>query len=180
MTLCIILAVAVLFAAAFLAMPVRMELRYDGDVLSMVCRFGPVSLKLLPRPKERKNSASPKRRRSRLLWENGGAAIYQIIGSMHIELLRIRFTAGGPDPYDAAMAYAHMGAAMEALEHFAAGRIEKTELRADVDFDGGRTVLDGRMRLRARMLHVLRAGCCFGTGCLRAYSRQRDPAKTKG
>lgn len=181
LTLYIILAAGLALAAAVLAAPVRVDLGYDGQRLTMICRLGPVSLRLLPRPKRRgTGEQGPKRRLARLMWANGGEAVYKLIGSMHIELLRIHFTAGGPDVFDAAMAYAHMGAAMEALDHFAAGRIERTDLRAGVDFSGGETVLDGRMRLRARLFHVLRAGFRFGTGCLRAYSRQGVPHKTKG
>ena len=177
LTICILLLSIFVVLAALLAMPVRMELTYDGDALTMTGQLGPLSLPLLPRPGKR---AKRERRLTRLLWENGGTAIYKVIGSLHIEFLRVRFTAGGPDPYDAAMAYAHMGAALEALDHFAAGRIEETDLRADVDFSGGDTVLDSCMRLRAHLFHVLRAGFCFGTGFLRGYSQQRPPAKTKG
>ena len=176
LTICIILLSILILFAALLALPVRMELTYDGDALTMTGQLGPVSLPLMPRP----GKGRPRERwLTRLLWENGGEAIYKVIGSLHIEYLRVRFTAGGPDPYDAAMAYAHMGAALEALDHFAAGRIEQTDLRAEVDFGGGDTVLDSCMRLRAHLFHVLRAGFCFGTGFLRGYSQKRHP-KTKG
>ena len=183
MTIWFVLAVVLVLMVGFVCLPVRMDAQYDGDVFSMVGKVGPVPFRLLPRKKAqaraKKRKPSPKKELSRLFLENGGQVLYKAIAVMKVELLRIHFTAAGPDPYDAAMAYAQMGVMMQALEHFSAGRVENTDFRADVDFEGSRAILDGRVLLRARMFHVINAGFRFGTGLLRGYSQYRQN-KTEG
>ena len=172
MTTWFVLIVALVLSIWFVCLPVRMDARYDGDVFSIVGRVGPVPFRLLPKKKAQTKAKKPF---SKPLIKNGIETLYKAIEVMKVELLRIHFTAAGPDPYDAAMAYARMGVTLEALEHFSVGRVERTDLRADVDFEGGQTVLDSRILLRARMFHVLR----FGTGFLRGYF-QHSPNKTEG
>ena len=183
MTFCLVLGAVLVALIGFACLPVRMDAQYDGDVFSMVGKVGPVPVHLLPKRKaqsrSKKRKLSPKKEISGLFLENGGQILYKAMAVMKIELLRVHFTAAGPDPYDAAMAYAQMGVMMEALEHFSAGRVENTDFRADVDFEGQRTVLDGRIRLRARMFHVINALFRFGTGFLRGYFRYSS-AKTEG
>ncbi len=179
---------AALIAALLLLMPMRLDARYDGDGFSVAGYVGPLPFHLYPRAKGKRNGRSrghggrtgPQKVISGLLLENGGRTLCRIIEGMRVELLRIHYTAAGPDPYDAVMAYGQMGELMEAFRHLAGDRIEQTDFHTDVDFNGDRPVLDGRIRLQAALGHILIAAFGFGTGLLRGYSEYRRTAKTEG
>ena len=88
---------------------------------------------------------------------------------VQVKELRLRFIAAGPDPYKAAMAYARAGVAMEGLARL----VEDAELHSDVDFDGERSTLDGRICVAARLGTIISAALCFGMAFLRGYFRYR-------
>ena len=83
--------------------------------------------------------------------------------------MRLRYTAAGPDPYGAVMAYARAGIAMQAV----ARMVRCAELRAEVDFGGSRPVLTGEISAGARAGEVVCWAVCFGMDFLRGYFRYK-------
>ena len=90
--------------------------------------------------------------------------------------LRIHYTAGGSDPYAAAMAYGRAGAAMEAI----AAHVPGADLRVRADLTGGPGELSWEGCAAVRMGNLLEAGAAFGTDCLRQYFRYRRRRRAGG
>ena len=139
---------------------------------------GPLPVKLIPRQTARKKRAEKdvekdtKKLTERVpppvlrmlvscLWQTAG----RFWRKARIASLRARYTAAGPDPADAVMAYARAGIVMEAV----AAAVDCADLRADVDFDACRTRFEGSVGISARLGSVLAAAFCFGIAFLRRY-----------
>ncbi len=170
---------AVLGSLGLLALaPVAVEAAYEDGRFVLTGRAGPVPVKLFPREKTEagnaEKSAEEKKKRSfrhltppvlRILADCGCRAFAKLIRRVRIGLLQARYTAGGPDPYRAAMAYARAGLAMEGVARL----VENADLRADVDFDGAGPLFAGRVRIFARLGTVLWGAAGFGMDFLRKY-----------
>lgn len=169
--------------------PLRIDARYSAEGLVILGYIWKTSVQLYPRPKRAGDSAKKRDRKKdrtvsqqtlkKLLLKNGLHTLFKVMEHMKIEFMRVYVTAGGPDPFQAAMAYAGAGTLLSALDVWAAGRSERTDFRADVDFSGGGSSIYGRVRLRAQAYRVVEAVFCFGMRGLRGYSQCRK-AKTEG
>ena len=163
-------------------MPVGLEAAYEKGVFSLTAR--PILIKFLPRERakrlEREGEQEAERLWQRLpkpilrlLAENGWRTAEGLAPYVSVEKLRIRITAGGPDPYSAVMAYGRAGVLMEALN----ARLRNADLHVQADLSGGPSVYEGRVRLRARMGNLVGAAVSFGTGFLRQYFLYRRNAR---
>ncbi len=162
-------------------MPVGLEAAYEGGVFTLTAR--PVPLKLLPRERVRKLERQGEREAKhlwqrcpkpilRLLAENGLRAAKSLWPYVAVKKLRLHITAGGPDPYDAVMAYGRAGALMEAL----GARYEGADLSVRADMTGGPSTYEGRVLVQVRFGNLVGAAASFGTGFLRGYFLYRHDA----
>ena len=178
MTALFVIGAVLLLFCALAMTTVRIDGSYEDGVFTLTGWAGPVPVKLFPRRKDRekgpeRNARGPLRRLSapmlRLLADCGCGFLGRIVPRSRVRKLRARYTAGGPDPYRAAMAYARAGVAMEG----AARLVEGADLRADVDFEGGRPSFAGDISIGARLWALVWAAACFGTDFLRGYYRYK-------
>lgn len=109
----------------------------------------------------------------KLLAKRGFELLSRLLRRFRFRLLRLHFTAAFPDPSDTAMAYAAAGTAMDTLLHIGGGRIEKADLRADVDFDSHTPLIDFRASLTIRIGAVVGQALRFGICVLRDYLKYR-------
>ena len=175
--LCI--AVGVLLFLCVLALtPVRLEAGYAHGVFTLTGRAGPVPVKLFPKEeatgrqleKDAERDEKSLLRRVplpvlRLLTQSACRPMGWLLGRVRINSLRVRYLAAGPDPYAVVMSYARAGIAMEGIAHM----VPNADLRAEIDFDGVRSKLEGRLALSARLGQAVYAAGCFGMDFLRKY-----------
>ena len=175
-----------LLAALLPLIPLRLTAAYERGCFTLSGRTGPVPLKLFPRQHARAKTVERDADRDgknlikrlppavlKMLAACSFQAAERLLRRGRIEVLRVRYTAAGPDPASAVMAYARAGIAMEAV----AGSVDCADLRADVDLNGERSVFAGRIGVKLRLGTVLSAAFCFGIAFLRRYyqyKRERE------
>ena len=88
---------------------------------------------------------------------------------LSVDYLSFFWAAAASDPYDAAMQYGAVSAALGALMSLASGvlRVRQSEVDVSVSFETEKPVLDARLRLRLRVWEVLWIGLAFGFAYLR-------------
>lgn len=163
---------------ALALVPVRIEAGYAHGVFTITGRAGPVPVKLFPKEQATGRQLERDSRRDvkallrklplpvlRLLAQSACCPLGWLLGRTRVRTLRVRYLAGGADPCAAAMAYARAGIAMEGV----ARMVPDADLRAEVDFDGARSALEGEIVLRARFGQAVYAAACFGMAFLRGY-----------
>ena len=165
--------------------PLRIDGQYSTQSgLVLLGRVWNTSVRLYPSTSKKKREKGkrtiPQWVLYKLLLENGLDALLKAMEYMKLELLRVHIIAGGPDPFQAVSAYTGAGIALEALDCWAFGRAERTDLWTDIDFFRGSTAFYGRICLRAQAFRVMGAIFRFGTGYLRGYSQYRRSAKMEG
>ena len=172
----LLIALAALVAAADLVLmtPVRVHLRFSGGKPSVTAEIGP--MRLWPRKKARRQGTG---RRKSLLRRvpprvlcagvrRGLSAAARLLRRTRLTAVRVRFTAGGDDPYRAAMAYGRAGLALEGIGRLWADSAADADLRAEMA-PGGRTQLDAEVRAAARLGTVAWAAAGFSFAVLREY-----------
>ena len=147
----IILAIALVLTVLNL-LPVGVDAAYADDVFSLAARIGPFRLRLLPKPpdqkpkkkkppkpkkeKPKKRSAPPDIRTILALAKLGLQALDRFRQRLRVQLLRLVFVSGASDPYDTALAFGYVNAALGALTPLAerALRIDERDIQTGVDF----------------------------------------------
>ena len=123
----IILAIALVLTVLNL-LPVGVDAAYADDVFSLAARIGPFRLRLLPKPpnqkpkkkkppkpkkeKPKKRSAPPDIRAILALAKLGLQALDRFRQRLRVQLLRLVFVSGASDPYDTALAFGYVNAAL--------------------------------------------------------------------
>ena len=126
----IILAIALVLTVLNL-LPVGVDAAYADETFSLAARIGPFRLRLLPKPpdakpkkkkppkpkkeKPKKKSAPPDIRTILALAKLGLQALNRFRQRLRVQLLRLVFVSGAPDPYDTALAFGYVNAALGAL-----------------------------------------------------------------
>lgn len=176
----IILAIALALTLLNL-LPVGVDAAYAEGAFSLAARIGPARLHLLPkapdakpgkaRPKkpkkkkEKKKSAPPDAQMLFNLAELGLQALDRLRQKLHVRLLRLVFVSGAPDPYDTALAFGCVNAALGALTPLAERTlcIDERDIQTGVDFDAERPRIDARIvctirigQIAARCAHIRR------------------------
>ena len=116
----IILAIALVLTVLNL-LPVGVDAAYADETFSLTARVGPLRLRLLPKPpdakpkkkkspkpkkeKPKKKSAPPDIRTILALAKLGLQALNRFRQRLRVQLLRLVFVSGAPDPYDTALAF---------------------------------------------------------------------------
>lgn len=196
----IILAVALVLTVLNL-LPVGVDAAYAGDTFSLTARIGPfrLRLRLLPKPpdakpkkkkppkpkkeKPKKKSAPPDIRTILALAKLGLQALDRFRQRLRVQLLRLVFVSGAPDPYDTALAFGYVNAALGALTPLAerALRIDERDIQTGVDFQAERPRIDARIVCTIRIGQIVVIALAFGVGFLKQkmHSKQARAARAK-
>lgn len=182
----IILAIALVLTLLNL-LPVGVDAAYAEGAFSLAARIGPARLHLLPKapdakpgkakPKKpkKKKSAPPDAQTLLELAELGLQALDRLRQKLHVRLLRLVFVSGAPDPYDTALAFGYVNAALGALTPLAERTlcIDERDIQTGVDFDAERPRIDARIVCTIRVGQIVAVALIFGVG----YLKQKLQAK---
>ena len=193
----IILAIALVLTVLNL-LPVGVDAAYADETFSLAARIGPFRLRLLPKPpdakpkkkpqkpkkeKPKKKSAPPDIRTILVLAKLGLQALNRFRQRLRVQLLRLVFVSGAPDPYDTALAFGYVNAALGALTPLAerALRIDERDIQTGVDFQAGQPRIDARIVCTIRIGQIVAIALAFGVGFLKQkmHSKQARAARAK-
>ena len=186
----IILAIALVLTALNL-LPVGVDAAYADDVFSLSARIGPFRLRLLPKPpdakpkkeKPKKKSAPPDLKTILGLAKLGLQALDRFRQKLRVQLLRLVFVSGAPDPYDTALEFGYVNAALGALTPLAerALRIEERDIQTGVDFQAEQPRIDARIVCTIRIGQIVVIALAFGIGFLKQkmHAKQARAAHAK-
>lgn len=185
----IILAIALVLMLLNL-LPVGVDAVYAEGAFSLAARIGPARLHLLPKApdakpgkaktkkpkkKAKKKSAPPDAQTLLKLAELGLQALDRLRQKLHVRLLRLVFVSGAPDPYDTALTFGCVNAALGALTPLAERTlcIDERDIQTGVDFDAERPHIDARIVCTIRIGQIVAVALIFGVG----YLKQKLQAK---
>ena len=193
----IILAIALVLTVLNL-LPVGVDAAYTDETFSLVARVGPLRLRLLPKPpdakpkkkppkpkkeKPKKKSASPDIRTILALAKLGLQVLNRFRQRLRVQLLRLVFVSGASDPYDTALAFGYVNAALGALTPLAerALRIDERDIQTGVDFQAERPCIDARIVCTIRIGQIVIIALAFGAGFLKQkmHAKQARAARAK-
>ncbi|MEF2647253.1 MAG: DUF2953 domain-containing protein [Oscillospiraceae bacterium] len=191
----IILAIALVLTVLNL-LPVGVDAAYTDETFSLVARVGPLRLRLLPKPpdakpkkkppkpkkeKPKKKSASPDIRTILALAKLGLQVLNRFRQRLRVQLLRLVFVSGAPDPYDTALAFGYVNAALGALTPLAerALRIDERDIQTGVDFQAERPRIDARIVCTIRIGQIVVIALAFGVGFLKQKMHSKQARATR-
>ena len=192
----IILAIALVLTVLNL-LPVGVDAAYTDETFSLAARVGPLRLRLLPKPpdakpkkkkspkpkkeKPKKKSASPDIRTILALAKLGLQALNRFRQRLRVQLLRLVFVSGAPDPYDTALAFGYVNAALGALTPLAerALRIDERDIQTGVDFQAERPHIDARIVCTIRIGQIVVIALAFGVGFLKQKMHSKQARATR-
>ena len=157
----IILAVALVLTVLNL-LPVGVDAAYADDVFSLAARIGRTILALA---------------------KLGLQALDRFRQRLRVQLLRLVFVSGASDPYDTALAFGYVNAALGALTPLAerALRIDERDIQTGVDFQAERPRIDARIVCTIRIGQIVIIALAFGAGFLKQkmHAKQARAARAK-
>ena len=187
----IILAVALVLTVLNL-LPVGVDAAYADDVFSLAARIGPFRLRLLPKPPDQKpkKKKPPKPKKEKPKKRSAPPDIRTILtlaklGLQALDLFRqqLVFVSGASDPYDTALAFGYVNAALGALMPLAerALRIDERDIQTGVDFQAERPRIDARIVCTIRIGQIVIIALAFGAGFLKQkmHAKQARAARAK-
>ena len=189
----IILAVALVLTVLNL-LPVGVDAAYADDVFSLAARIGPFRLRLLPKPPDQKpkKKKPPKSKKEKPKKQSAPPDIRTILALAKLglqaldrfrQLLRLVFVSGASDPYDTALAFGYVNAALGALMPLAerALRIDERDIQTGVDFQAERPRIDARIVCTIRIGQIVIIALAFGAGFLKQkmHAKQARAARAK-
>lgn len=102
---------------------------------------------------------------------------------LRVQLLRLVFVSGASDPYDTALAFGYVNAALGALMPLAerALRIDERDIQTGVDFQAERPRIDARIVCTIRIGQIVIIALAFGAGFLKQkmHAKQARAARAK-
>ena len=139
-----------------------------------------------PKPKKekpKKRSAPPDIRTILTLAKLGLQALDLFRQRLRVQLLRLVFVSGASDPYDTALAFGYVNAALGALMPLAerALRIDERDIQTGVDFQAERPRIDARIVCTIRIGQIVIIALAFGAGFLKQkmHAKQARAARAK-
>lgn len=193
----IILAIALVLAVLNL-LPVGVDAEYADEVFSLAARIGPFRLRLLPKsPDAKPKKEKPQKPKKEKPKKSAALDIKTILGlvklglqalgrlrqRLRVRLLRLVFVSGAPDPYDTALAFGYVNAALGALTPLAERtlRIDERDIQTGVDFQTERPRIDARIVCTIRIGQIVVIVLAFGAGFLKQklHSKQARAARAK-
>lgn len=173
---------------------------YEAQTLSVSACVGPVTIPVWPRapaaekpkqepqeqpqekPKEKpKEKELPDLDTIFALAKLALRALSAFRRKLKVELFRLVFIAGASDPYDTAMQYAYVNAALGGLRPMAerALQIKKRDVQVGTDFTADRPQVEARLTLTIRIGQIVAIGVVFGVGYLKFLLQKRKAAKAQ-
>ena len=177
----IILAIALALTLLNL-LPVGVDAAYAEGAFSLAARIGPARLHLLPKaPDAKPGKARPKKPKKKKEKTKSAPPDAQMLfnlaelGLQALDRLRQVFVSGAPDPYDTALAFGCVNAALGALTPLAERTlcIDERDIQTGVDFDAERPRIDARIVCTIRIGQIVAVALIFGVG----YLKQKLQAK---
>ena len=188
----IIIGVIVLIIALIMLIPVGADIAYENSELKISAKFCGVLLQLYPKPpeeekpkkepekekkpkeekpKEKKPLKLPKFSKEELLElaKAGIGAAGKFGRKIKVDRFLLHYTAAGSDPYDTAMTFAYVNAALSVLapmctRHFT---VKKSSVWTNVDFTREKTQLDLGLALTIRIGQMASIGMGMGIKALK-------------
>lgn len=176
---------------------------YEAQALSVSARVGPLTIPVWPRPpesetKKQKKEKPPKEPKeeaealpeekklpdldtmfalAKLALKAAGA----FRRKLRVELFRLVFIAGADDPYNTAMQYAYVNAALGSLRPLAerALQIQKRDVQVGTDFTADKPQIEARLTLTIRIGQIVAIGAVFGVGYLKFVLQKKKAAKAQ-
>lgn len=175
---------------------------YEAQALSVSARVGPLTIPVWPRqpaaekkPKKEKPpkapeeeaEAQPEQKKTpeldtvfalaKLALKAAGA----FRRKLSVELFRLVFIAGADDPYNTAMQYAYVNAALGSLRPLAerALRIKKRDVQVGTDFTVDKPQIEARLTLTIRVGQIVAIGAVFGVGYLKFALQKKKAEKAQ-
>lgn len=182
----------------FLILPVGVDAAFVRSQLTLKCKIGPLRLQLLPgkpgkQRKERPRKARPEKQKKpkaeaklKLTKEDIFAllriffrALKRFRAHLSIDLLRLHWTAGAADPYDAVIQYGALNAGLHTLYPLAhaALHIREEDLRTDLSYELTKPELEARVVATLQIWEIGLIGICTGAAALRWYCNKRRTAR---
>ena len=177
-TAAIILLVLFLIAMLWLGVGVR----YGDDGLTVwveaaFLRFTvyPIRKKKPKKPAEKKKKPKPaakKETKPKTAGSEKKVDIWELVGlgiraagrlrrKIKIALIALRFTAGSGDPYNTAMQYGYVSAAVGTLSPLVENsfRVSKREIAVNADFERDKPIIEGELRLGLFLWQIIYIAC---------------------
>lgn len=188
----IILGVIVAILAVVLLAPIGADLAYEGGELRVSAKAAGVLIQLLPKkpvdetkpPKEKKEKKKkpkkekPKKEKKKLSLSFNRDEIFALVkavlrglgrfGKLTVDRFLLHYTAAGIDPYDTAMTYNYVNAALSSLAPICRRKfvVKDSDVWTDVDFTKDRMELDAALCITLRLGQVVRAAFAVAFGAL--------------
>ncbi len=111
-------------------------------------------------------------------------AIRRFFHSFTVDFLRLHYVVGTPDPYDTAMQYAYIGAALSALPPLAGKviRVRKSDVLVSADFTAESPAIDARLVLSLQLFKIVHMAVAFAAefiGWKIKHRRKKDAGATE-
>lgn len=168
---------------------------YEAQTASVSARVGPVTIPVWPRPpaaekpKQEKAAKEPREGEQEqpdldtifALAKLALKALGKFRRKLTVELFRLVFIAGASDPYDTAMQYAYVNAALGSLRPMAerAFHIKKRDVQVGTDFTADRPQIEVRLALTIRIGQIVVIGVAFCAGYLKFVLQKKKEAKAQ-
>lgn len=180
----------------FLILPVGVDAAFARSQFTLKCKIGPFHLRLLPgKPGKRRKKAppahqpdKPKKEAKLKLNKNDIFSLLRILlrtlkrvqAHLSIDLLRLHWTAGAEDPYDAVMQYGGLNAGLNTLYPLAHAvlHIREEDLYTDLSYELSKPEIDARVVATLQIWEILLIGICAGAAVLRWYWNKRRNARS--
>lgn len=173
---------------------------YEAQALSVSARVGPLTIPILPRsptpeakkpkkekqPKEEAETQPEEKKLPELdtifaLAKLALKAVGSFRRKLRVDLFRLVFIAGADDPYNTAMQYAYVNAALGSLRPLAerALQIKKRDVQVGTDFTADKPQIEARLTLTIRIGQIVAIGVVFGAGYLEYVLQKKKAAKAQ-
>lgn len=176
---------------------------YEAQALSVSARVGTLTIPVWPRPpasetkkpKKEKPPKAPKEGAEEQPKEKNPLDLDTIFAlaklglkaagsfrrKLRVELFRLVFIAGADDPYNTAMQYAYVNAALGSLRPLAerALQIKKRDVQVGTDFTADKPQIEARLTLTIRIGQIVAIGVAFGVGYLKFVLQKKKAAKAQ-
>lgn len=176
---------------------------YEAQALSVSARVGPLTIPVWPRPPESETKKPKKEKPPKEPKEEAAAqpeekklpdldtmlalaklalkAVGAFRRKLRVELFRLVFIAGADDPYNTAMQYAYVNAALGSLRPLAerALQIKKRDVQVGTDFTADKPQIEARLTLTIRIGQIVAIGAVFGVGYLKFVLQKKKAAKAQ-
>ncbi len=192
--------IVIVLLLLILLLPVGIDAAYASGALTLKLKTGPIRIQLLPAKKKKK----PKQRKEKPTRADQDSSGHDDAGKLRlgrddvltllrlvlrtlrrfrkhlsVDLLRLYWIAAAEDPYDAAVQYGAMNAALTAVIPLAESvlKIREKDVRTDFDFEARSPVIDARAVATLQVWEILFIVLCAGAAAVSWYLGKRKQAR---